>query len=145
MQIRKARKDDIYDIHQIEKTCFSTPWGRESLESEMDYEDGIMLVACDENDRAIGYVSLRFVLDEGYMNNIAVLPEHRRNGTATALLNALAEKCREEGLSFITLEVRYGNEAAKALYSSLGYAITGKRRRFYRLPEEDALIYTLTL
>lgn len=144
MKIRPAVVRDIPAIHDIEKKCFSTPWGREAVESELAYENGVMLVA-EEDDRAVGYVSLRFVLDEGYLNNIAVLPDYRRKGLAKALLNTLAEECRVLGLSFITLEVRAGNEPAKTLYRSLGYALTGRRRRFYRYPEEDALLFTLTL
>ena len=144
MLIRPAEAWDIPAIHDIEQKCFSTPWGREGIESELAYENGRMLVAEEEN-RAVGYVSLRFVLDEGYLNNIAVLPDWQRRGIGRALLNALKDEACELGLSFLTLEVRAGNEPAKALYRSLGYEMTGRRRRFYRYPEEDALLYTLTL
>lgn len=144
MIIRRAEEFDIPAIHDIEQKCFSTPWGREGLISELAYENGRMFVVEEEN-RAVAYVSLRFVLDEGYLNNIAVLPDYRRRGYARALLNTLADEARELGLSFLTLEVRAGNEPAKALYRSLGYEMTGRRRRFYRDPVEDALLFTLTL
>lgn len=144
MLIRKAEEYDIPAIHDIEKKCFSTPWGRTGLEEELAYENGRMLVVEEEN-RAVAYVSLRFVLDEGYLNNIAVLPEYRRKGMGRALLTALAEEGRTLGLSFLTLEVRISNEPAKALYRSLGYELVGRRRRFYRDPVEDALLFTLNL
>lgn len=144
MLIRSAETWDIPAIHDIERRCFSTPWGREAVESELSYENGVMLVA-EEDGRAVGYVSMRFVLDEGYLNNIAVLPDCRRRGLASALLTELASRARDLGLAFLTLEVRASNEPAKRLYASQGYAPVGRRRRFYREPEEDALLYTLTL
>ena len=108
-------------------------------------ENGIFLVACDEEDVAVGYVSIRYVLDEGYMNNIAVKREYRNKGLATRLLKVLERECRALGLAFITLEVRESNTTARKLYSSMGYEEKGVRRRFYRYPEEDAILYTLTL
>lgn len=144
MLIRRAELWDVPAIHDIERKCFFTPWGREDVEHEVTYENGVMLVA-EEDNRAVGYVSLRYVLDEGYLNNIAVLPEYRRKGLARGLLTQLTEECRELGLSFITLEVRMSNEPAKTLYRSLGYGMVGRRRNFYRDPREDALLFTLML
>ncbi len=144
MEICRAERRHIPAIHDIERKCFSCPWGREGIESEIAYENGIMLVA-EEDNRAVGYLSLRYVLDEGYLNNVAVLPDYRGRGFARALLTRLQEECEELGLAFITLEVRISNETAKALYRSLGYEMTGRRRRFYRLPEEDALLFTKRL
>ena len=142
--IRDVTAKDIDDICEIEGLCFSTPWTAEGVKSETECENGIFLVA-ESDGRAVGYVSMRYVLDEGYINNVAVLPEYRRQGIGKKLLLALNEECEKRRLSFITLEVRESNEGAIGLYTSLGYEQVGRRKRFYRLPDEDALLLTKTL
>ena len=83
------------------------------------------------------------MLDEGYINNVAVRPDCRRMGIATALLEALRRQGLEKGLSFLTLEVRESNRGARALYAGLGFAEAGQRRGYYLHPKEDAIIMTL--
>ena len=82
------------------------------------------------------------VLDEGYVTNIGVLPEFRRRGIGAKIVNQLINFSKEKTLSFLSLEVRVSNMAAINLYKSLGFEEVGKRKNFYRLPNEDALIMT---
>ena len=141
MNVKAADAGDIAAVAGIEKECFSTPWSEEALQSELINPHTVMLV-CEDGNETVGYVSMRYVLDEGYINNVAVSPGFRRRGAARALLTALEDRAVIKRLSFISLEVRESNGAARALYESLGYKQTGRRRGFYRLPTEDALIYT---
>lgn len=85
------------------------------------------------------------VLDEGYLSNIAVSPEHRRQGIAEALLKALLVRASARKLSFVTLEVRAGNIPAQTLYRKLGFTEVGVRRGYYEHPKEDAVLMTLYL
>jgi len=143
MAVRFASKDDIEAIAEIERECFSAPWSKEALLSELENTSCVMLVA--EDKEIVGYVSMRCVLDEGYINNIAVTESCRRRGIAKSLLDSLADIGKEKGLAFITLEVRESNAAARSLYISCDYTQTGVRRSFYRMPREDALLYTIFL
>lgn len=52
---------------------------------------------------------------------IFVLPEFQRRGIAKKLMLAFEAKAHELGCCKVTLEVREGNEQAKALYSVLEY------------------------
>ena len=56
------------------------------------------------------------------VHDIAVRPEHRGRGVGKALLSAVEAEAKARGACKITLEVLSGNEPAKALYGSLGYA-----------------------
>ena len=103
----------------------------------------LTLAAVAGDGAVLGYVSLSWVLDEGYINNVAVRPDCRRMGIATALLEALRRQGLEKGLSFLTLEVRERNRGARALYAGLGFAEAGQRRGYYLHPKEDAIIMTL--
>ena len=72
--------------------------------------------------------------------NIAVHPDHRRQGIAAALLQRLLEDLARMGSHSLTLEVRKSNAPAISLYEKLGFVQIGCRPRYYRNPKEDALI-----
>ena len=64
------------------------------------------LVALDDTDRVVGYAGVQVILDEGYITNIAVRPECRRQGVAAKLLQVFLDFAKANKLSFLTLEVR---------------------------------------
>ena len=82
------------------------------------------------------------MLDEGYITNVAVFPQYRKKGVATALIKRVFELAREKKLAFVSLEVRVSNSNAIALYKKAGFKEEGRRKSFYRDPREDALIMT---
>jgi ribosomal-protein-alanine N-acetyltransferase len=79
---------------------------------------------------------------ECYILNIAVLPEHRRTGVAQILLGSAISGAKERGCEFITLEVRVSNTPAISLYEKNGFAVAGRRKSFYKHPDEDGIIMT---
>jgi len=80
------------------------------------------------------------VLDEGQILNVATHPAWRRRGLADALLTALINEAEKKGLLTLSLEVRESNTAAISLYEKHGFAVAGKRPRFYTHPTEAALV-----
>ena len=75
------------------------------------------------------------------MMNLAVAPEYRRRGIGRALVTELCDRLiREKQVHVLTLEVRDSNEAAIALYMSLGFCQVGLRNNYYLRPREDARI-----
>ncbi len=130
----------ISDISKLEKICFSTPWSEETLKSA--YETGTRFFVCESEGKVLGYVGLSAILDEGYITNVAVFPEYRKNGVGSALLRYLFDFARQNALSFISLEVRESNFDAISLYEKFDFSIEGKRKNFYTAPQEDALIMT---
>lgn len=90
----------------------------------------------------VGYLGMERVLDEGYIDNVAVFPAHRRKGVASALLGALIAYGEKEGMAFLTLEVRPSNQGARALYEAHGFQQVGERKNFYQNPVENALLLT---
>lgn len=137
--------EHIDDIAELEKQCFSIPWTSEQLASQLTDNMHICLAAVDGEGRTVGYVGLMYVLDEGYISNVAVAPAHRREGIGGMLLDTLRERAEEKGLAFLTLEVRQTNEPAKSLYKKHGYVEVGLRKGYYTKPTEDAILMTLFL
>ncbi|MCR5825078.1 MAG: ribosomal protein S18-alanine N-acetyltransferase [Oscillospiraceae bacterium] len=127
----------------LERVCFSTPWSRNMLAEELDNDASAYLVALDEADGSVvGYAGLLVVLDEGYITNVAVRPESRRAGVASALLDVFVRFAEGNRLAFLTLEVRASNYGAIALYGSRGFRGVGRRPNYYEHPKEDAIIMT---
>jgi len=128
-------------LEVLERTCFSMPWTKQQLISQLPDESHVFLVMeCDSE--AVGYVGMIFVLDEGYISNVAVSPLYRRQGLADALIIKLLDMAVEKELSFVTLEVRKSNIPAIKLYEKHGFIKVGQRKNYYDLPKEDAILMT---
>ena len=131
-------------IEEVERDCFSRPWTAEQLKSQMRDAQHEFIAAVGDG-RVLGYVGLMYVLDEGYISNVAVHPDARRQGISDALIDVLAAKAAELELAFLTLEVRESNAPAIALYAKHGFHPVGKRKNYYDAPKEDAVLMTCYL
>ena len=145
VKINDAREALLPQIQQIEQQSFSVPWTDAMLRMQLQPDSHVFLTAETADGAVVGYVGMLYVLDEGYISNVAVRPDCRRQGVAEALLAALEARGRALMLSFLTLEVRASNAAAIALYEKRGYRAAGRRKNYYEKPAEDAVIMTLTL
>lgn len=134
--------EHIPQIAELERTCFSHPWSEELLLQELWNDASAVIVAEGENGTVLGYAGVNTVLDEGYINNVAVAPQFRRQGVADELIAALVRFGRAK-LAFLTLEVRASNAPAIALYAKHGFRETGRRKNYYDDPKEDAILMTL--
>jgi ribosomal-protein-alanine N-acetyltransferase len=88
---------------------------------------------------AVAFSIERRVADEVELLALATEPTARRQGAARALLSDLLRRARDTGVTRVTLEVRSGNAAARALYAGLGFRQFHVRRGYYRASGEDAL------
>lgn len=145
VRIVDTRPEHLDDILLMEQQCFSVPWTHEQLMAQLSDFMHIFLAAEDENGRAVGYAGLMYVLDEGYISNVAVSPDRRREGIADMLLTELYARAKAKKLSFLTLEVRESNIPAQNLYKKHGYTEVGRRKAYYSRPKEDAVLMTCFL
>ena len=131
----------VDQIAELERACFSTPWSETQLEDALYNDNACFIVAEDGEGGVLGYAGLTTVLDEGYINNIAVEEHARKHGVASALLDCFV-RFAAVNLAFLTLEVRKSNAAAISLYEKFGFQQVGLRKGFYSHPREDAIIMT---
>ncbi|MBO6040156.1 MAG: ribosomal protein S18-alanine N-acetyltransferase [Oscillospiraceae bacterium] len=143
MEIRHALPRDIAPIAALEAETFPLGADESALERMRKAPNSVILCAVD-GDALLGYAYFQFVLDEGYVGDLAVCAEHRREGLGTALVNAMADEAREKALSFLTLEVRESNLPARRLYERCGFEIVGLRKNYYEKPAENAVLMTRT-
>lgn len=136
-----ASERELDDIIRIESLSFRNPWTREMYLSELEHREvSTFYLARDPVGEPVGFIAVWRVLDELHVNNLAVLPEHRRSGVASALLTRALADAAARGATRATLEVRASNEPALRLYERFGFAVTAVRRGYYAQPEEDALV-----
>jgi ribosomal-protein-alanine N-acetyltransferase len=131
----------IDDVLAIEEASFTSPWTREMYLSELENRGvSFCYLASGEDGRVVGFCSLWRVMDELHINNLAVMPDVRREGVASALLTHVLDEGARLGAMRATLEVRRSNDPARLLYERFGFSIAGVRRGYYSSPVEDALI-----
>lgn len=139
--IQDVREEQLDQIEQLEQLCFSVPWPRDALRRQLPDDNHVFLAATD-GGRVLGYVGMMFVLDEGYISNVAVAPAFRRRGIADALITELLRRADALSLSFVTLEVREHNIPAISLYENCGFVRVGLRKNYYQKPCENAVLMT---
>ena len=147
LQIRRAGLTDLERIAVIEAESFSDPWPPPLLleEMERDQQSGGFWVAAQAPHGIVGFVSLRTLVDELEILNVAVTPARRGAGIGKRLVEFAMELAADWGLSRVILEVRESNRTARRLYKDLGFVVVGSRVGYYRNPPEDAVLYTLDL
>ena len=139
MIITNMRQEHVAQVAALEKLCFRDPWSENSVASELNNPLSLWLVAVD-GERVAGYVGSQTVMEESDMMNVAVHPDYRKQGIATALIVGLVEELHKRGSRCLTLEVRASNETAISVYRKLDFQEVGRRKNYYRNPREDALI-----
>jgi [ribosomal protein S18]-alanine N-acetyltransferase len=144
LEIRQLRRDDLDAVMEIETDSFTTPWRRETFVSLLDRADSD-LVAAVRDDRLIGYAVCWTVIDQSELGNVAVAPALRGAGIGRRLVAEAVERVRRRRSRELFLEVRASNASARHLYESMGFAVIGRRRAYYRKPIEDALVMRLDL
>ncbi len=139
--IEEMTHETVSAVAQIEQACFTAPWSYGAFLNELNNPMSVTYVAVSEGT-VIGFLNAAFVLDEGSVNNVAVLPAYRGHGVGQALLAQTIACCRKREIASLTLEVRKSNAPAIRLYRKLGFLPVGERRNFYTQPTEDALLLT---
>ena len=134
------RPQNIDQMEQIEIECFSVPWSREALEEELENPYAHYVVCTDGAGNVLGYIGSRIVLDSADITNVAVRPQYRRRGIARQLVGRMLEQMAEKGVTGVLLEVRESNLPAQNCYAQAGFTVVGRRKNYYELPKEDALL-----
>lgn len=142
--IRRMKEEDVPSVVDIEKTSFSLPWSETSFLNEIHKQRSIPKVAVLD-DTVVGYVCAEIVMDEGHILNLGIHHQYRKRGIATALVENILEDLKRKACSFLYLEVRASNFAARRLYKGFGFTVVGTRKNYYVAPDEDAVIMMLEI
>lgn len=141
MVIENMKMTDVDEVINLEKECFTHPWSKDNLISELKKDDSFIYLA-KEDEKIIAYLIFTITYDQADILDIAVKNEFRNKGIATKLLDEAYSLFLERKINFVTLEVRKSNVSAISLYTKHGFKEVGQRKNYYKDPIEDALLLT---
>ena len=128
---------DPAPLAAIHAQSFAEAWGARTF-AELLASPGAVVFAAED-----GFILARVAGGEAEILTLAVLPQARRHGLASALVEAAAAHAAARGGEAMFLEVAVSNVAALALYGRMGFAAAGRRKGYYTKPgqaAEDALV-----
>lgn len=143
IRVRSAGERDLKEIYKIENASFNSPWTLDFFKHELNNPASFFYIL-EIQDKLVGYVIFWIFKDESHIANIAIHPEFRKMGYGEQLLNWVFDFCRERSVASVSLEVSEVNEAARQLYSKMGFKNVGRRAKYYE-NNFDALILTKIL
>lgn len=135
--LRWMIKRDLPEVVNIERDSYPSPWLEADFLHELARRDCIGLVA-ELGDYIIGYAVYEFRKHRYVLTNVAVHPDYRRRGVATALINRLKAKMSTTQKPKISVDLRESNLAAQLLFKSAGFSAIKIIRGYYEDTDEDA-------
>lgn len=140
IRVAPIRAEDFDWLCALETRLHAFPWTRGNFADSLAAGHGLWQIAA--GSQPLGYAVVLQVLDEFHLLNMGVAREQQGRGHGRALLEWLAQRAREDGVTQFFLEVRPSNAAALALYASAGFSEIGRRRRYYpaAIGREDAIV-----
>ncbi len=146
--VREMRIEDLAAVQEIDRVSFPIPWPERSYRFELGENPAAHLLVAEMDGPArpqvIAYAGYWLIVDEAHISTLAVHPGQRALGVGGRLLAATLEHAAQLGADLATLEVRVSNGVAVSLYRKHGFSVVGRRPRYYRDNDEDALLMTLT-
>jgi ribosomal-protein-alanine N-acetyltransferase len=143
LNIRKMTAEDVPAVAALDQISFSLPWPERSFHFEVTGNPASRCWVADVDGYIAGMIVAWLFVDEVHIATLATHPDFRRQGIAQKLLTHTLRQTFDEGAMTSFLEVRESNLAAQAMYRKFGYEITGRRKRYYKDNDEDALLMTL--
>lgn len=143
VRLRPMRLEDVDEVAAIERLCFPLPWPPETYRRDLRSSTVAHYWVCrlgNGPSRLLGYGGYWLVADEAHISTLGVHPDYRCLGVGEYLLAGMLQEALSSGAHSALLEVRLSNAAAQGLYCKYGFRVTGRRRRYYRDNNEDALI-----
>lgn len=128
--VRPCVAEDMKLVYELDRQYMTTTASLKWLSERRDENPDLFYVAHDSRGGAspVGYISGNIYIhphtgkSEGYISRLVVLPDYRKIGVGTMLINALEFAfVRYRGYESIFVGVRKGNKGAQAFYSKLGY------------------------
>lgn len=123
MKIRPFSSLDTSAVVALWDACgLVVPWNdpRRDIKRKLDVQPEMFLVGCLDDD-VVATVMAGYDGHRGWINYLAVHPDHRRNGLGRVLMDAAERLLRDAGCPKINLQVRSANNAVIEFYQRIGF------------------------
>ena len=128
--IKKATQEDFEQIKSIMDNCVHPSWSVTVLKTAIEDKNNCFFVSTYNSD-IDGYICLETCIDEASLSSIAVLPEKRNKGIASALIETAFTECKKRGINRCLLEVEETHLPALKLYEKKGFRQISIRANYY--------------
>ncbi len=145
-RLEPMRESALDAVLALELQAYPHPWQRKHFSDCLVAGYQAQLLMAD--DTLLGYFVAMPGFEEAHLLNLAVAPNHQRQGWALLLLQALVLWARSKGLQWLWLEARASNTRAVQVYKAHGFRQVGVRKQYYPASHgqrEDALVMSLKL
>jgi [ribosomal protein S18]-alanine N-acetyltransferase len=136
--IEQARLRDAARLAQLHGASFHRGWGEGEFEGMLT-ERNTLVHRLKAGRKVIGFAVSRMAADEAEILSIAVAASHRGRGLSRNLLLTHLGHLAGRGVRTVFLEVEENNQPARRLYDRAGFAVAGRRERYYREPSGEQL------
>jgi ribosomal-protein-alanine acetyltransferase len=116
---------DSYPQHSVDNFTY------ELTEKEFLTNPYLKIISYVEKDKVIGFLLYSLIYDRIEIEQFEVTTKERRKGIGNKLLNYLIEKCQDNNIKNITLEVKEDNIPAINLYKKYGFKKVSIREKYY--------------
>jgi len=141
--IRKMTLEDVPGVIDLDQKSFSLPWPERSFRFELTANSASRSWVADLDGKIVGMIVVWLIIDEAHVATLATHPDFRRRGIAKKLLAHALRHLMDDGARSSFLEVRESNIAAQEMYRKFGYEASGRRPRYYKDNDEDAILMNL--
>ncbi len=138
--VRRADLGALDTLTALEADIFSDPWSRESIASHLKSPSGVAYLAVTAEGEPLGYLLGLSLGEEAELLRIGVIGKERGTGIGFTILDYFLYDLKSEGTRACYLEVRESNYDAIDLYKKCEFKVTGRRKKYYKNPTEDALL-----
>lgn len=143
-QIRAAIAADIPVLMRLEREAeTASHWSQEQYKLIFSQNSDRSVLAIENAGTIYGFVVVHAIAPEWEIENMVVTQPARRKGLGLQLLRESLSLACGHGAQEVFLEVRESNLAARALYERFGFTSSGRRKRYYQNPDEDAMVYRI--
>src|SRR5438445_553271 len=136
--IEAATLRDAPRLAELHGASFHRGWGESEFESMMR-ERNTLVHRLRLGRKIIGFAVSRMAADEAEILSIAIEAAHRGRGLSRELLLTHLGHLAGRGVRTIFLEVEENNQPARRLYDRAGFAVAGRRERYYKQPGGEQL------
>jgi len=143
LNIRRMTLENVPSVVELDKLSFSLPWPERSFRYELTENPASRGWVVESDGRIVAMLVAWLMVDEAHIATISTHPDVRRQGIAKKLLAHALQYMKSEGAVSSFLEVRAGNIAAQEMYRKFGYKVSGRRKRYYKDNDEDAILMML--
>ena len=139
--VRFSSQPSAKEMMGVDSLCFNSPWNEQDyLEMQTQPTFFNWLLEIPECVH-VGMIAFQSIPPELEILRLGVHPDWRKRGHARFILEQLEIQTKSDKIESLWLEVHAANKPAISLYSKLGYKEIGRRKKYFRNPLGDALLF----